>query len=49
MAIAEILRELCPDDSDATKLIGSMIERHDEWPGPQSLRNAAPEKRLYFK
>lgn len=39
-AIGEILRELCPTDGDATELVRELLEAHDEWCGPQSLRKA---------
>src|ERR1035438_8128035 len=38
VAIAEILRDICPTDDDATVLVQKMICGFDEWPGPESLR-----------
>ena len=38
VAIAEILRDLCPTDDDATVLVQKMLGGFDEGPGPESLR-----------
>src|ERR1017187_272140 len=37
-AIAEILRDLCPSDNDATALVHGMLGEFGEWPGPEGLR-----------
>jgi hypothetical protein len=38
VAIAEILRDLCPSDNDATALVHGMLGEFGEWPGPEGLR-----------
>jgi hypothetical protein len=48
VAITEILKEVCPEDSDATNLIREVLATHNEWPGPLTLRtvhNAIVQRR----
>ena len=40
VTVAEIIRELCPDEGEVSVLVQEMVNTADEWPGPLSLRNA---------
>lgn len=41
--IAETLRELCPTDDDAARLIRGVMRTHDEWCGPLGLRKTCAQ------
>jgi hypothetical protein len=43
-ALTDILDEICQDDTELTALVGEIVDRHDEWPGPATLRQIHAEK-----
>jgi hypothetical protein len=41
--LGRILNEICRDDAEASGVVSLILQKHDEWPGPCSIRQAQTE------